>query len=97
MTRSVIYRGQVLGWHLLHHWGLVSKLGLRRRALGKFLGQLEAAYGEADYHCATHAADVLQVRVWHALGGLDAYRHDPAFMSQTRLQVHVMGLLIHIR
>jgi hypothetical protein len=51
---------QALGWHLLLEWDLVRKLGLRAAAVRAWLAFLEGCYTQAEYHCATHAADVLQ-------------------------------------
>jgi hypothetical protein len=51
---------QTLGWHLLHHWGLIDCFKLDRAVVRNWLVFVEQQYHDSEYHSSTHAADVLQ-------------------------------------
>ena len=81
---------QALGWHVLHHWGLVERLGLDAGAVRKWLAFVESLYVETPYHSATHAANVLQA-VHHALLRGGAAR----LLCTTRLFALLVAAIIH--
>ena len=65
---------QVVGWHVLTHWGLISFFGLNERKLKAWLAFVESQYIETPYHNSTHAADVTQtVHAVLVTGGLRNY------------------------
>mmetsp|Transcript_47043 Transcript_47043/g.117866 ORF Transcript_47043/g.117866 Transcript_47043/m.117866 type:complete len:431 (+) Transcript_47043:3-1295(+) len=51
---------QVLGWHFLQHWSLITSLNLGVRAVQRWLSFVENRYNDTEYHNKTHAGDVLQ-------------------------------------
>lgn len=68
---------QVLGWHLLVHWDLIRKLGLKAPVVRQWLLYVESAYTLSEYHNATHATDVLQtVHFMLSSAGAAAYLND---------------------
>ena len=81
---------QALGWHVLHHWDLVARLGLDPGVVRKWLAFVESLYVEAPYHCAAHAADALQA-VHHSLlrGG------GARLLCTTRIFALLLSAMIH--
>ena len=65
---------QVVGWHVLRHWGLIPFFGLDESKLKAWLAFIESQYIETPYHNSTHAADVTQtVHAVLVTGGLRNY------------------------
>lgn len=51
----------MVGWRILHDWGLVKKFGISEEVLRKWLASVQSAYHRSNaFHNATHGSDVMQ-------------------------------------
>eukprot|EP00286_Rhodomonas_abbreviata_P008733 CAMPEP_0181332978 /NCGR_PEP_ID=MMETSP1101-20121128/25405_1 /TAXON_ID=46948 /ORGANISM="Rhodomonas abbreviata, Strain Caron Lab Isolate" /LENGTH=616 /DNA_ID=CAMNT_0023442705 /DNA_START=91 /DNA_END=1937 /DNA_ORIENTATION=- len=52
---------EVVGWNVMHDWGLVKKFGIEVDTLKNWLAHVQTSYHRSNhFHNATHASDVLQ-------------------------------------
>ena len=51
---------QVIGYHVLAHWGLIEKFHLNKDKVALWLAYIESLYCDTPYHNKIHATDVTQ-------------------------------------
>ena len=81
---------QVLGWHIFVRWDLINKLCLKPAVVQKWLLYVESSYTSAEYHNATHAADVLQT-VHFMLKSAGA----AAFLNDLQIFAVLVAAMVH--
>lgn len=73
----------VLGYYLFHSTGLMRLFNIPPVTLARFLRRIESGYHCNPYHCATHAADVLQTLhvILHRGGFVPGYACPESLLS----------------
>mmetsp|Transcript_22078 Transcript_22078/g.42913 ORF Transcript_22078/g.42913 Transcript_22078/m.42913 type:complete len:569 (+) Transcript_22078:93-1799(+) len=84
---------QVLGWHFMQYWQLITNLNVDPQAMQKWLRFVQSQYNETEYHSLTHASDVLQA-VFFMLtkAGVEKYLSElEIFALLVAVMVHDLG------
>jgi len=77
---------EVVGWNILHSWGLVKKFGINEDVLRKWLASVQAAYPRSNnFHNATHGSDVMQTT---------HYMLKTAHLQKYVSELEILGILI---